>query len=127
MTLADMIRKRGVGHRAKANPANLANEGIPATEPLATLATLAVANPPEPKTPNPTGELAAEEKAAVSRWWRIHYADRPPVEVVHAPRGRHDEILKWNLEATKVEPFYRSDVSRRNLCPRLRRRESGHG
>ncbi len=32
MTLADMIRKRRVGHRANANPANSANEGNLATD-----------------------------------------------------------------------------------------------
>lgn len=107
MTLADMIRKRRALQHANANAnyANYATEGAPGTKPLATLAALALANLPVPETASPTEQLVDEEKRFVYRWWRIHYADRHGVEAVYAPPATHEEVLKWNPNSIKVEPF----------------------
>src|SRR5690348_15936849 len=39
------------------------------------------------------------------RWWRIHYHDRESVEVVYSPLATHAQILEWEPDAVKVEPF----------------------
>jgi hypothetical protein len=39
------------------------------------------------------------------RWWRIHYHDREPVEVVYSPLATQAQILEWEPDAVKVEPF----------------------
>lgn len=42
---------------------------------------------------------------AVSRWWRLHFPDREPVEVACFPDSTHAEILSRYPEAIAAEPF----------------------
>ncbi len=45
------------------------------------------------------------KSGAPSRWWRIHYPDREPVEVACLPDATHAEILQWHPDAVAAEPF----------------------
>jgi hypothetical protein len=105
MTLAEMIQKRKIQHSANANLANTANEREHEVASLAKLATLALANPPEPKTSNPGENTARNEKARTNIWWRIHYPGRQAVEVVYSPHATLAQIIEWEPEAIKVESF----------------------
>jgi hypothetical protein len=42
---------------------------------------------------------------ATSRWWRLHFADREPVEVACCPEATHAEILEQHPDAVAAEPF----------------------
>lgn len=104
MTLADLIRKREPATLANANPAKAANDGRAAREPLARLATLALANPTEEKPAKPE-KVVDGDTATASRWWLIHYPDRDPVEVACCPEVIHADILEWHPDAVAAEPF----------------------
>ncbi|WP_143121469.1 hypothetical protein [Nitrosospira multiformis] len=51
------------------------------------------------------GRDTSQREAVTSRWWRIHYQDRKPMEVVYSPLATQAQILEWEPEAIKVEPF----------------------
>ena len=104
MTLANLIRKREPATLANANPAKVANDGKGVREPLARLATLALANPTEEKPAKPA-IVGAGDTATASRWWLIHYPDRDPVEVACCPEATHADILEWHPDAVAAEPF----------------------
>jgi hypothetical protein len=53
----------------------------------------------------PLPEVGAGDTATASRWWRIHYPDRDPVEVCCCPEATHAEILEWYSDALAAEPF----------------------
>jgi hypothetical protein len=96
------VATRGARNFATAIPA------IPATQPegeettVAKIATVAVANPEEAKTA-PLPEAGAGEARSV--WWRLHFADREPVEVCCCPEATHAEVLEWHPGAVAAEPF----------------------
>jgi hypothetical protein len=54
-------------------------------------------------------EIVAALKAgageARSRWWRLRFADREPVEVCCCPEATHAEVLEWHPGAVAAEPF----------------------
>ena len=86
MSLANLIRKRETGKPANDNPAKAANDGRASGEPLAGLATLALANPIEPKPAKPaqvgaggtaTAPMTAEEEAAIRAWLALIYEADP--------------------------------------------------
>ena len=62
MSLSALIRKGGLAKVANANPAKAANDEPVTREPLARLATLALANP---QSPEPFDREAFEERAAI--------------------------------------------------------------
>ena len=107
MTLTALIRKRETGKPAKANPAKVANDERAKGEPLAGLAGLALANPPEAKTANPIPKISADDAvtAFASYWWRIHRPNHALVEVSCSPPATHAEILAWRPDASTAEPF----------------------
>jgi hypothetical protein len=105
MNLAQMIQKRRMRQSANANSAKAANDRGLFRAPFAKIATFAFANPPEPKTSNPVQDAVADDKTAINRWWRIHYPNREPVEVVYGSPVTHAQILEWEPEAIKVESF----------------------
>lgn len=105
MTLAALIRKRETGKPANANPAKVANDERAKGEPLAGLAVLALANPPEAKTANPIPKIGADDAVTASYWWRIHYPHHAPVEVACSPPATYAEILVWQPDASAAEPF----------------------
>ena len=72
MTLAALIRKRETQMPANDNPAKAANDEQARSEPLAGLATLALANPRGTK-----GPTTAEEEAAI-RAWLAHIEETDP-------------------------------------------------
>jgi len=103
VTLANLIRKREPATLANANPAKVANDGKGVREPLARLATLALASPTEEKPAKPA-IVGAGDTATASRWWLIHYLDRDPVQVACCPAAFHAEIMEWHPGAVAAEP-----------------------
>ena len=120
MSLAALIRKRETGKSANANPANpanLANDGGVRGEPLARLATLALANPPNPKVaPDPAAEarrqrvLAMLRESPTVRYAVVTDTDSDPDAVIVTlavrgrascelliPRDRYDGVLLLDL------------------------------
>jgi hypothetical protein len=45
------------------------------------------------------------DTATASRWWRLHYPNREPLEVATFPPASHAEILERHPEAIAAEPF----------------------
>ena len=70
---------------------------------VATVATVAVAKPPQGQTA-PPAKVGAGDTATASRWWRIHYPDRD-VEVACFPDATREEVLAGRPGATAAEPF----------------------
>jgi len=87
MTLAALIRKNVAVKVATATPATFATDEGDKGRTVASVATVAVANPPEEKT------------ATASRWWLVHYPDREPGEVWTDPPATHAEILERHTDA----------------------------
>jgi hypothetical protein len=79
MTLTALIRKRDTGGLAKDNPAKAANDGPEGGEPLAGLATLALASP-------------ASEEIATFRRWRVRFPNLDPAEVIFTPEATRAEV-----------------------------------
>jgi len=69
---------------------------------VASVASVAVANPSQGQTA-PLPEADAGEARSV--WWRIHFANREPLEVAYTPPTTRGEVLAAWPDATKVEPF----------------------
>lgn len=68
MTLSALIGKRGPEKAANDNPAKVANDGAPGEQPLAGLATLALATPTSPKitsTPDPAADAPPQRVLAM--------------------------------------------------------------
>lgn len=104
MTLSALIRKRGTGSLATATSAISATQPKVDVSKVATIATVAVANPKEGKTA-PLPQVGVGETATTSRWWLIHYPDRDPVKVACCSEATHADILERNMDATAAEPF----------------------
>lgn len=47
----------------------------------------------------------ATHTATTSRWWRIRYHGRDPVEVACCPEATHADLLEWHPVAIAAEPF----------------------
>lgn len=56
-------------------------------------------------TPDTPEIIIGKGIATVSRWWRLHFPDREPVEVACFPPSTHDEILERYPDAIAAEPF----------------------
>ena len=91
MSLLSRLREKQVGKIATATPATFATQERERGRTVASVATVAVANPPE--------------VLAASRWWRLHFPDREPVEVASFPPSTHAEILERYPDAVAAEPF----------------------
>ncbi|MDD5403813.1 MAG: hypothetical protein PHZ14_04655 [Sulfuricella sp.] len=50
-------------------------------------------------------KVGAGDTATASRWWRIHYPDRDPLEVACCPEATHAEILERHPDAIAAEPM----------------------
>lgn len=91
MSLSKLIRRKSGGDKvATATPATFATQGGGSGRTVASVATVAVANPPEANSASP--------------WWLIHYADREPMEVACSPPATHVEILERHPDAIAAEP-----------------------
>ena len=99
-TLATFATQEGAVARSVATVATVAShEKGKSTRPaatVATVATVAVANP-EKDSPGAT--------ANVSRWWRIHYPDRPPLEVLYPSGATRAVVLAAFPDAQQAQPF----------------------
>lgn len=49
--------------------------------------------------------LAANDEPPVSHWWRLHFADREPLETAFTPPVSRAEALACYPDATHAEPF----------------------
>jgi len=56
-------------------------------------------------TPDPPENIDGNGTTIASRWWRLHYPDREPLEVATFPPASHAEILERHPEAIAAEPF----------------------
>ena len=100
MMLSDLIRKGGLGKAATATTATLATQGAEKAATVARVATVAVATPSSPKSE------AVHDATAGS--WRLHLADREPLEVYFFPAVSHAEALSAYPGACAVEPIPQS-------------------
>ena len=103
--LSNLIRgKSGPVEFATATPATFATLEGGKGRTVASVATVAVAKPPQGQTAPPP-EVGAVDTATASRWWLIHYPDRAPVEVCCFPDATRAEILERHPDAVAAEPF----------------------
>jgi hypothetical protein len=103
MSLADLIKKRNIRKSAIANPANDANEKQAMGEPLAKLATLALARAANDEAS--LGKVGAGDTATTSHWWRFHYSNQEPKEASYWPLVNEAEALEGEPDAISAEPF----------------------
>ena len=89
---------------ANANPANFANPSKGTIPPLARLATLALANPPERQTGTPDPAAATNTKNQHFAWL-IHFTDRNPLRVTFSPEVDHAGALACHPDAVAAEPI----------------------
>lgn len=114
MSLLVSLRKKQTERFATATPATFATLDWGGERKTAITAKTAVANLTERK-PAPSEKVGAGELATASRWWRIHYPERHPVEVAClpprggrracTPEATHAEILEDYPDAVAAEPF----------------------
>jgi hypothetical protein len=116
MSLSNLIRGKSepVGF-ATATPATFATLEGGNVRTVASVATVAVAKPPQGQTAPlpkvgagdtaPPAKVSPGDTATASRWWLIHYPDRDPVEVACCPEATHADILERHPDAVAAEPF----------------------
>ena len=116
MSLSNLIRRKSepVGF-ATATPATFATLEGGKGRTVASVATVAVAKPPQGQTAPlpkvgagdtaPPAKVSPGDTATASRWWLIHYPDRDPVEVACCPEATHADILERHPDAVAAEPF----------------------
>lgn len=105
MSLSNLIRGKSEPARfATATPATCATPERRKGQTVASVATVAVANPPKAITVTPA-IVGAGDTATASRWWLIHYPGRDPLEVACCPEATHAEILAMYPDAVAAEPF----------------------
>ena len=113
MSIADLIRKRETGKPANANPAKAAKDGQAKGEPLARLATLALANPRDDETdPLPPAAEARRQRviAMLADNPGIQYAmitdtDADPEAVILALAIRGRASCELRIPRAKFDPF----------------------
>lgn len=120
MTLAALIRKRETGKPANANPANVAKDGHQNGEPLAELAALALANPPEAQAANslesggnpasPADERVARMIAKLDRDSGLRYAietdaDAEPDAVILTVAIRGKGACELRIPKSRYDAF----------------------
>jgi hypothetical protein len=105
LSLKDLIRgKRVPDNFATATPATVATPKPEKGQPVADVATVAVAIPTKA---NPAIQIidGADDTASVSPWWRFHYINCDPKEVMYSPPVNHAEALSGEPDAISAEPF----------------------
>ena len=109
-TLATFATQEGVVARSVATVATVAShEKGKSTRPAATVATVATVAVANPEKDSPGAA------ASVSRWWRIHYPDRPPLEVLYPSGATRAVVLATYPDAQQVHPFV--PITRRPSSP----------
>lgn len=105
MSLSNLIRRKSepVGF-ATTTPATFATLEGGKGRTIASVATVAVAKPPQGQTA-PPAKVSPGDTATASRWWLIHFPDRDPVEVACCPDATHADILARHPDAVAAEPF----------------------
>lgn len=95
MKLISGTRKSAPGGSATAIPATAATSNAQQATPVARIATIAVANLPEPKTDE-----------SVTAWgWRIIHHDGTEVEAFFSPHVTRDEALRLSPGAVEAKPI----------------------
>lgn len=95
MSLSAMIRKRQSGNFATATPATFATPEEGKVRTVASVATVAVANP---ETANPDSRKSCSQ-------WLFHFADRDDLPVTFAPAVDHTAALAYYPDAVAAEPI----------------------
>jgi hypothetical protein len=95
MSLSAMIRKRQLGNVATATPATFATHKGGKVRTVASVATVAVANPKTLQT----------DKGNPCLQWLFHFADRDDLLVTFAPAVDHAKALSYYPEAVAAEPI----------------------
>lgn len=94
MSLAALIRGKSASDTfATATPATFATPERGSGRTVAKVATVTVAKPSQLQTA-PSAKASPGDAATVSRWWRVHYRDRDPVEVSCSPPANIGEVMK---------------------------------
>lgn len=65
----------------------------------------AEAAPTAPAACLPARSSADAEAEATSAWWRLHYPDREPVQMVSTPPATLAQVLKYRPDVSAAEPI----------------------
>jgi len=107
MSLLSRLREKQAGRFATATPATVATQAGARGRTVASVATVAVANPrksiPEPIAP--PAKVGAGDTATASRWGLINIPDREPLTVASSPAAIHAEVLDTHPSALAAEPI----------------------
>ena len=98
MTLLNLIRRKSSSDIATAIHAILAIDKPDRTGSVARIATISVANSKKEKT-------KAVTRVVESRWWRVHFTDRKPIEICCNPIATVEQVLNANTDAVSAEPI----------------------
>jgi hypothetical protein len=101
MSLLSRLREKQTGKIATATVATFATQERVRPR---TVATVAVAPSPQGQTAG-QAKVGAGDTATASRWWRLHYLNRKPVEVACWPETTRAEILERYPDAVAAENF----------------------
>jgi hypothetical protein len=107
LSLKDLIRGKRVSDKfSAATSATFATRTPEEGQNVANVANVAVANPAkaEPAT-QIIDSAVADNATTASSWWRFHYAEREPKEVMYSPPVNHAEALSGEPDAISAKPF----------------------
>jgi hypothetical protein len=105
LSLKDLIRGKKALDTA-ATVATFATQKPEEGQTVANVATVAVANPAKPNPASQISDRAGVDNATTaSPWWRFHYAEREPKEVMYSPPVNHAEAVSGEPDAISAEPF----------------------
>ena len=108
MSVADLIRKRETGKPANANPAKAAKDGQAKGEPLARLATLALANLPDSASSSPADERIEKMVAKLEADPDLRYAmatDADPYAVILTLAIRGKGACELRIPKSRCDAF----------------------
>ena len=107
MSIADLIRKRSAGKIANANPANSANSGHEKGQPLARLATLALAAPPNDSPADKRIEIMISklESEASLRYAMKAHDDLDPEAVILSLAIRGKGACEFRIPKSSYDAF----------------------
>jgi len=104
VSLADLIRGKGAPDRyATATPATYATQEGERGRPVASVATVAVANPRMAITANPA--KVGGDDTATAQAWVLHFIDGDPREVWFAPPATHAQVMADHPDAVAAMPI----------------------
>ena len=103
MSLLSNLRKKQAERFATATPATFATFDEEKARTVASVATVAVANPPQRQSASPA--KVEDDDTATSFSWLIHFTDREPLTVSFSPEATQAEALAGYPDAVAAEPI----------------------